>query len=52
MEIQISMTALDKNMRKLLGANTVTRPVDELTDTALIHFVWNFGKAQACKYLC
>jgi len=31
--------ALGKNMRKLLGANVATRPVDELTDTALIHFV-------------
>jgi len=41
------MPALDNNVRKLLGANAVTRPVDELTDTALIHFVWNFGKAQA-----
>jgi hypothetical protein len=40
------MPALDKNVRKLPGANAVTRPVDELTDTALIHFVWNFGKAQ------
>ena len=40
------MPALDNNVRKLLGANAVTRPVDELTDTALIHFVWNFGEAQ------
>jgi hypothetical protein len=40
------MPALDKNIRKPLGANAVTRPVDELMDTALIHFAWNFGKAQ------
>jgi hypothetical protein len=38
MQIHISMPALDINIRKLLGANAVTRHVDELTDTALIHF--------------
>jgi len=40
------MTALDNILPKLLRADAVTRPVDELTDTVLIHIVWNFGKAQ------
>jgi hypothetical protein len=41
--IHISMPTPAKNVHNMLGTNAVTRPVDELTDAALIYIVWNFG---------
>jgi hypothetical protein len=36
--------------RKLPGANAATCPVDEMKDTVLIHFVWNFGKGSSAAF--